>query len=125
MTDKSKIYIYTVQPNLLSEAILYLSKRSFDIVTFDSLPNLIKSTKTAKPVCILLSSEKLDNLDTLPEKISSYLGVPVVGYTEQYSMSSIMKLNQMGVEYKIRPPVSGAASYRIIQKALSDQKELT
>lgn len=101
---------------------MYLSKRNFEVILFESLQDLIKSTSENKPECILLSSELIGNLEKIPKTISAHFNVPIIGHAEEETMSSMMKLNQMNVAYKIRPPVSGAASYRVIQKILSEQK---
>lgn len=119
---KHKIYILTTKPQFLSDAIMYLSKRNFEVILFESLQDLIRSTSENKPVCILLSSELIGNLEKIPKTISAHFNVPIIGHAEEETMSSMMKLNQMNVAYKIRPPASGAACYRVIQKILSEQK---
>lgn len=117
-SEKTKIYILSFKPDLVADAISYLAKKNFDVLVFESAVKLIEAMKQTTPKCVMLSSDALENLE-VPKRLALHFNVPVVGYVEQENPVSLMRLNKMQTEYKIRPPITGAASYRVIQKLIS------
>lgn len=118
-SEKIKIYILSFKPDLVADAISYLSKKDFDVLVFESAVKLIEAMTEAKPKCVMLSSDALENLEAVPKRLALHFNVPIVGYVEQENMLSLARLQKMQTEYKIRPPITGAASYRVIQKLIS------
>lgn len=118
-SEKIKIYILSFKPDLVADAISYLCKKDFEVLVFESAVKLVEAMKTIKPKCVMLSSDAIENLEEIPKKLALHFKVPVVGYVEQENMLSLMRLHKMQTEYKIRPPITGAASYRVIQKIIS------
>lgn len=117
--NRIRIYILSIKPDLVSDAVTYLKKKDFNIEVFASSTKLIEMMGKAKPKCIMLSSDAIDDVEQIPKKLAKIYGIPIIGYVEQETMSSLARLYKMQTEYKIRPPIAGAAFYRVIQKVIS------
>lgn len=119
---QKRVYFLANDLKLTVDAINYLIKREMSVMLFPSIGDLLVAIKSEKPDCVVLSVELIEDTIKIPLAIESQYNLPVIGLAELDNIFSTTKLNAVRSQYKIRPPVTGAASYRVIQKALADRK---
>lgn len=124
VTVNKKIFIVALNPICLETSIALLKKHNFDIFVYKSISEVVARMYEEMPLCIFVSSEcACDDLFSM-QLLKMQNEVSIVGYTEKSLVSSVVKLSIFDFKYTIRPPLSGAAAYRIIQKVLTDRRLL-
>ena len=119
-----KVFILMTQLSKVKESLAYLEKYNYELIMFESVSSLICRMYQENPDCIFLSAESTVEDSVGISVLSSQADIPVVGYIENNLISSMARLSAMSVPYKLCPPISGAAAYRIIQKIILDRKQL-
>lgn len=123
-SESVKVFILMTKLSKAKESLAYLEKYNYEIIKFENISSLICSMYQENPVCIFVSAESTVEDSAGISVLSSQGDIPVVGFIENNLISSMARLNVMSVKYKLRPPISGAAAYRILQKIILDQKPL-
>lgn len=117
-----KVFVVALNSEALKPALAALQKYNFEITFFDGISDAVLSMSQTQPVCILVSSEcAAKDLFSL-EVLNLQNKVPLIGYTEKSLVSSVVQMKIYKFQYKIQPPVTGAAIYRTIQKVIADNR---
>lgn len=119
---KEKVFIVALNGAALGSSLMMLQKYNLEIFVLDSISEAILSMFQLQPVCILVSSECAAEDSFSMEVLQLQAEFPVIGYTEKSLVSSVVKMSNFKFQYKIQPPISGAAIYRIIRKVMAENR---
>ena len=128
-TDKNEehsqsVFIIKKSQNSLRQAETYLKHRNWNLrVAFDIKHALVAILKDPPKYIIISVEHPHPKVLLLPKIIAQVLKCVVIPYAESNSPLVLSKLNEVGSEFILFPPVSGPAIERVIKRVILKEKE--
>jgi DNA-binding NarL/FixJ family response regulator len=111
------------QATALGSVEAYLKNRGWMIHSTANLKEALAYIVTKKPSYVAISIDHPNRkVRALPKIISQALPCAMIVFAESSSSSSYKSLNDMGIDYRVYPPVTGPAFERCVNKYLKDQQ---
>lgn len=121
-----EILVIAKNPNGLTQACSFLSKRGWPATVTSNLPKAIEFVADKKPDFVFISlNHPNPAMAKLPELLSSSFGCVCVAFLETVNPSTQQRLLKTKIKHKVNGPPSGPNLHRTVRRVLAEMFNIT